>query len=294
MPAGTRVTELLATYATLVDNVATFLLTFVLVYALGRFVLEPAAGYLMELRNTEATLRRGLQQLLAAAVVVAAIAAGLWVAGLGHLLDRSALVVAALTVALGFAAQDVVGNVVSGVFIVTDPKFNIGDWIRWEGGEGTIEDISFRATHVRTFDNEVVTVPNAALTTTTVVNPVLNDRLRIELPLRLGHGDDIETAVSVLVSAAEEHPDVLDRPEPSVRVTDVDEGIRLSVRIWIADPTRSAFARVRSEYAREIATGLREVGIDLDGTGATALEGEIGVELRNGTSSGRGRRSEER
>nr|WP_303650322.1 mechanosensitive ion channel family protein [Halalkalicoccus sp. NIPERK01] len=273
---------MLSTYATLVDNVATFLLTFALVYALGRFAVEPAAGYLMELRNTEPTLRRGLQQVLAVSVVVASVVAGLWVAGLGHLLDRSAIVVAALTVALGFAAQDVVGNVVSGVFIVTDPKFNIGDWIRWEGGEGTIEDISFRATRVRTFDNEVVTVPNAALTTTAVVNPVLNDRLRIELPLELGHGDDLDAAVSVLVSAAEDHPEVLDMPEPSVRVTGIDGGVGLSARVWIADPTRAAFARVRSEYAREIAARLREAEIDLSGAAATELDGEVGVELRGG------------
>ncbi|MCL7417295.1 MAG: mechanosensitive ion channel family protein [Halalkalicoccus sp.] len=282
MPVGTRVTELLSTYVTLLDNVATFLLTVALVYALGRFVVVPIADSLMELKGTEPTLRRGLQQLLGVGVVVAAVVSGLWVAGLGHLLDRSALVVAALTVALGFAAQDVVGNVVSGVFIVTDPKFNIGDWIRWEDGEGTIEDISFRATRVRTFDNEVVTVPNAALTTTTVVNPVLNDRLRIELPVELGHGDDIEAAVSVLVSAAEDHPEVLDIPEPSVRVTGIDGGVGLAARIWIADPTRAAFARVRSEYAREIATRLRKAGIDLDGSGATELDGEVGVELRGG------------
>lgn len=276
-----RLTELLSRYVTLLDNVATFLLTFVLVYALGRFAVEPIVDSLMELRNTEPTLRRGLQQVLAIAVIAAAVVSGLWAAGLGHLLDRSAIVVAALTVALGFAAQDVVGNVVSGVFIVTDPKFNIGDWIRWEGGEGTIEDISFRATRVRTFDNEVVTVPNAALTTTTVVNPVLNDRLRIELPLELNHGEDVEAAVSVLVSTAEDHSEVLAEPEPSVRVTDVNEAVRLSVRIWIADPTRAAFARVRSEYAREIATRLRDAGIELGDNGLTELDGEVGVELRN-------------
>ncbi|WP_122088901.1 mechanosensitive ion channel family protein [Halalkalicoccus subterraneus] len=277
-----RLVELLSTYATLLSNVATFLLTFALVYAFGRAVVEPAARYLMDLRGTEPTLRRGLQQVLAVAVVVASIVTGLWVAGLGYLLDRSALVVAALTVALGFAAQDVVGNVVSGVFIVTDPKFNIGDWIRWEGGEGIIEDIDFRATRVRTFDNEIVTVPNAALTTTTVVNPVLNDRLRIELPLELGHGADLEAAVSVLVSAAEEHPDVLDTPEPSVRIVGIGGPVRLSARIWIGDPTRESFARVRSEYAREVTTRLHDARIDLDGAAPTELDGEIGVELRGG------------
>ncbi|WP_238532843.1 mechanosensitive ion channel family protein [Halalkalicoccus jeotgali] len=276
-----RLAGLFARYAALLDNVATFLLTVALAYALGRFLVEPAAGYLMELRGTEPTLRRGLQRVLAVAVVVASVVAGLWVAGLGYLLDRSAIVVAALTVALGFAAQDVVGNVVSGAFIVTDPKFNIGDWIRWEGGEGTIEDIDFRATRVRTFDNEVVTVPNAALTTTTVVNPVLNDRLRIDLPLELGHDADLDTAVAVLVSAAEDHPDVLDAPEPSVRITSVDERVRLSARIWIADPTRASFARVRSEYAREIATRLPEAGIELGDGGPTELDGEVGVELRD-------------
>jgi len=68
---------------------------------------------------------------------------------------------AVIVAALGFAAQDVIGNLVSGAFIVTDPKFNIGDWIRWNEREGVIDDISFRATRVRTFDNEIITVPNS-------------------------------------------------------------------------------------------------------------------------------------
>lgn len=86
----------------------------------------------------------------------------------------------------------------------------------------------------------------------------------------------------MLVSAAEDHPKVLVIPEPSVRVNGIDSGVGLAARIWIADPTRAAFAKVRSEYAREIATRLREAGIDLSGAGATELDGEVGVELRGG------------
>jgi len=62
--------------------------------------------------------------------------------------------------------QNVISNFVAGVFIYTDKPFRIGDWIEWEDGtySGIVEDISLRVTRVRTFDNELLTVPNSALT----------------------------------------------------------------------------------------------------------------------------------
>ena len=90
------------------------------------------------------------------AVVLLAIAAGLSAAGFGHLLTGSAIVVAAVALAVGVAGLPVIGNVVSGLFPVVDPDFNVGDWIVWEDGEGIVETIRLRVTHVRTPSPSVV------------------------------------------------------------------------------------------------------------------------------------------
>ena len=272
-----RFEELLQRYLTLLDNLATFLLTFLLVYAVGRYVVLPLVALALEYRGTERTLRNGLERVGGFGVIVGAVVVGLWIAGLNFILERAAILVAGLTVALGFAAQNVVGNLVSGVYIVTDPNFNIGDWIRWNDQEGVIEDIRFRSTRVRTFDNEVITVPNSELTANAVTNAVVNDRLRVTVPVQINFDDDIDAAIRVLAEAAADHPDVLDDPEPVVRVTELDETVRIEAALWIADPDRDAYGRVYSEYTREIVDRLAREGIDLGRANPQALEGEIGV-----------------
>ena len=272
-----RLEELIDAYLVFLDNVATFLVTFALAYAVGRFVVLPLVTLAMDYRGTERTVREGLESVAFVGVLVGAVVVGLWIAGLNFILERAAILVAGLTVALGFAAQNVVGNLVSGAFIVTDSTFNIGDWIRWSDQEGIIEDIRFRSTRVRTFDNEVITVPNSELTANAVTNAVLNDRLRVAVPVSVNYDDDLETVVRVLSDAAADHPDVLEHPEPTVRVAELGETVEVVASLWIADPEREVYDCVRSEYARDIVERLERAGIDLGRANPQALEGEIGV-----------------
>ncbi|NKE34301.1 mechanosensitive ion channel family protein [Natronococcus sp. JC468] len=280
MPGLTSLDELFGAYLSLLDNFGTFLVTFALVYAGGRFGGLPLLGLALDYRGTERTLQEGIERLAAAGVIAVAVAVGLWVAGLEFLLDRMAILVAGATVALGFAAQDVVGNLVSGVFIVTDPTFNIGDWIRWNDREGVIRDIRFRSTRVRTFDDEVIAVPNSELTANAVTNIVLNGRLRLTVPVRVDYDDDLDAVARILADAAADHPDVLERPEPTVRITELDETVEVVASLWIGDPDRVTYGRVRSEYAREVVARLEDAGVDLGRTGPQEIAGEIGVVSR--------------
>ncbi|WP_226481041.1 mechanosensitive ion channel family protein [Natrinema amylolyticum] len=273
----TRLEELIAAYLSLLDNVATFLLTFALVYAIGRFAVRPLVRAALDYRDTEPTLQQGLERVVAIGVITAAVVVGLSIAGLSFVLDRAAILVAALTVALGFAAQNVVGNFVSGAFIVTDPSFNIGDWIRWDDQEGVIEDISFRSTRVRTFDNEIVTVPNSELTASAVTNAVLNDRLRLRVPVAVSYDDDLDAVARVLTDAAVDHPEILAAPEPTARIAALGDAVEVVALFWIADPDRGTYGRIRSEYAHEIVDRLEREGIDLGAATPQTLEEAIGI-----------------
>lgn len=265
-------------YGELLLGLAEFAVWFAVVYALGRYVVVPVVEGLLDARNADPTYAAALVRVARAGVLAAAVMLAATVAGFGRVLGGSAVFAAGLTVALGFAAQDVIGNFVSGVFIVTDPKFNIGDWIRWNEQEGVIDDISFRATRVRTFDNEVITVPNGELTTTAVTNPVLNDRLRIRLPVEVSYDDDLDAVSALLVEVAEEHPEVLDRPAPAVRLTEFgDNGAVLSVGAWIADPAHSDFVRVRSDLAKRVIERLDDHDAQLSPPSEHELSGGIDV-----------------
>ena len=269
--------RILARYTGAAEDLAVFLVGFLVVYSIGRYLVVPAFARALSLRRVEPTLADAIERTTRAGVFVAAFVVGAGAAGYDDFLAGSAIVVAAATVALGFAAQDVVGNVVSGAFIVTDRAFNVGDWIQWDEKEGIIEEISFRATRVRTFDNEIVTVPNSELTTSAVTNPVLRNRLRIRQAFPVGY-HDVESAIEVVEIAAAEHDEILEEPSPTVRITELgDDEVELTARLWIANPARSDFMRIRSEFARSVNEDLAAVGIDLSPPAQRELSGGVSI-----------------
>jgi small-conductance mechanosensitive channel len=145
--------------------------TFLAVLLVG---LVPVRGLrrVLDARNPgNATLVEAVEGYTQLLVLVVAVAGALVAAGYGHVLSGPVLVVAAVTLAVGVAGQEVIGNLVSGLFLVADPDSNVGDWIAWEDQEGVVETSRFRVTRVRTPNNEVVTVPNTALATSVVRRP---------------------------------------------------------------------------------------------------------------------------
>jgi small conductance mechanosensitive channel len=275
--------ELVPKYVGLLAQVAEFLVVAAALYLPGRYVVRPVVSWAFDRRRIEPTLERTLEKLLGVGTLLIALVAGAWAAGFTGFLGGSALIVAALTLAVGFAAQDVLSNFVAGVFIVQDRNFNIDDWIEWDGNAGFIDDIGFRVTRVRTFDNETITVPNTELATNAVTNRMSKDTLRISTTFGIGYGDDIDETTRILLDAAAEHEDIVADPEPSVRVAGLaDTAIDLQARFWIADPDREEFSVTRSEYIRTVTERCRAAGIDLSTTDQHAISGELTVEDGSG------------
>ena len=271
--------ELVPKYVGLLSQVAEFLVVAGALYLPGRYVVRPVVGWVFDRRRLEPTLERTLEKLLGVGTFVVALVVGAWAAGFTGFLGGSALIVAALTLAVGFAAQDVLSNFVAGVFIVQDRNFNIDDWIEWNGNAGFIDDIGFRVTRIRTFDNETISVPNTELATNAVTNRMSNDTLRISTTFGIGYADDIDETTRILLDVAAEHDDVVADPEPSVRVAGLaDAAIDLQARFWIADPDREEFSVTRSEYIRTVTERCRAAGIDLSTTSQHSITGDLTVE----------------
>jgi small conductance mechanosensitive channel len=270
--------ELSEKYAALAQSLGEFAVVAVVLSLLGRFVVVPVTLWAVTRHEFDRTLERALAKVLRVGVVVVAVAGGASAAGFGAVVGGGGLVFAALTLAVGFAAQDVLSNFVAGLFIVQDRNFNIDDWIEWDGKAGFIDDIGFRVTRVRTFDNETVTVPNTELATTAVTNRMSNEQLRISYTFGIGYGDDIDEATRVLLDMADDHPDILDDPEPSVRIAELaDSAIILQSRFWIADPDREDFSVTRSSSIQQVTDRCQAEGIDLSTTTKHELSGELDV-----------------
>ncbi|QKG93557.1 mechanosensitive ion channel family protein [Halorubrum sp. SS7] len=250
--------------AAIAVTVARFVAGFVAVLLLGKLVLIPGLRRVVRARGfDEAVLSLGTN-VLNAVVWVAAIAIGFAVAGYGSFLSAFAVFGGAIALAVGFAAQELLGNFVAGVFILKDKPFEVGDWIEWDGNSGRVEEIDLRVSRVRTFDNELVTVPNGDLANSAVTNPVAYDTLRQKFVFGIGYDDDIDEATDIIVEEAEAHEEILDDPGVSVRLVELgDSAVGLQSRWWIADPDRGDFVRVRSEYVTAVKEAFDDAGIDM-------------------------------
>ena len=251
-------------YADAIGSAVVFVVVLVAIYVIGRAVIITLVERILESRGLEPHARKPLRKLTLLLVVFAGIAVAFGMAGYGDFLQSLATVAAAATLAIGFAMQDVIANFVAGVFIFTDKPFKIGDWIEWDGNSGIVEDISFRVSRVRTFDNELLTVPNSHLTDGVIKNPVAKGQLRLQVPFGIGYDDDIERANEIILEEAHAHPDILEDPAPSVRLTELgDSSVVLKSRVWIDDPSRSDFVKTRGEYVTGVKERFDEEGINI-------------------------------
>ncbi|WP_096389970.1 mechanosensitive ion channel family protein [Halopenitus persicus] len=245
-------------------SVASFVVGFLLALLVGRFVVVPGVRRVLDARGFDRAVVSLATSVTNAAVWVGALAIGLTVAGYGAFLSAFAVFGSAIALAVGFAAQDLLGNFVAGIFILKDKPFEVGDWIEWDGNSGRVEDIDLRVSRIRTFDNERVTVPNGDLANTAVTNPVAYETLRQRFVFGIGYDDDIDHATDVILEEARAHEEILDDPGVSVRLVELgDSAVGLQSRWWIEDPDRSDFVRVRSEYVQAVKERFDEDGIDM-------------------------------
>ncbi|WP_336002588.1 mechanosensitive ion channel family protein [Halorientalis halophila] len=266
--ANTYLAERLAEFgvpaAGAVGSAVTFLVAFVALYLLGRLFFVPVVDRVLRRRDLDEHARRPLVKLTRIVTGFTAVAVAFTFAGFGNILTAIATIGAAATLAIGFAMQDVLSNFVAGIFIYTDKPFRIGDWIEWDGYSGVVEDISMRVTRVRTFDNELLTVPNSQLTGGVIKNPVAKQQLRLKFLFGIGYDDDIDEATEIIVEEAEKHDGIMDDPEPSVRLTELgDSSVGLQSRIWIDNPSRSDFVKIRGEYVAAVKERFDQADINI-------------------------------
>jgi small conductance mechanosensitive channel len=282
-PIADWLADLGVPYAGPLGSVVTFVLVFLLIYGVGRLTVVPLVDRLLTARDVDAHARNPLSKLANALLVFVAIAVAFGLAGFGSFLQSLATIAAAATLAIGFAMQDVIKNFVAGIFIFTDRPFRIGDWIEWDDHSGVVEDISLRVSRVKTFDNELLTVPNSQLMDGVIKNPVAKDRLRLKFVFGIGYEDDIDAATEIILEEAKAHDGIMDDPEPSVRLTELaDSYVGLQSRIWINQPSRADFVKTRAEYVTAVKQRFDEAGINIpypqrDITGGLELENVEGV-----------------
>ncbi|TKX87835.1 mechanosensitive ion channel [Halorubrum sp. SS5] len=276
-------TELVSAYDRVLSELFWFLAALAVVYALGQVVVVPFVVRVVRARNrNNPTIETAVRTYVRVALIGFATLTGVIAAGYGSVLTDSAIVIAAITFVFGIAGQQVFGSLISGIFLVADPDFNVGDWIAWPGGEGTVEAVDFRVTRVRTPDNETTSVPNTELTSNALTRPYGRDTYRITEAVYVAYDEDVERALMALRSVATDTEAVLDEPAPNARVLDPGENaVTVQAELWVDDPGDRDVATLRSDFRREVKRRFDEEGIAIAPPSAQSLSGELAVTERS-------------
>ncbi|MEX0821447.1 MAG: mechanosensitive ion channel family protein [Rhodothermales bacterium] len=233
---------------------------FVLFYGLYRSVYSLLQNVLHRSRRVDA----GLEKLsMKTYKVVGSLFVGLMV------LDQlNVNIVTVLTafgiagIAIGFAARDTLENYISGITILLDKPFRIGDNIRIEDVYGTVDDITLRSTRILTLNNAYLVMPNTQMINQKLINHSILGVVRVEVPFGIAYKEYPQEAREVVLNLVRGderlHPDY----EPSVVVTKLnDSSVDMTLRMHIADPRLEM--PVKLEYFEKVREALREADIEI-------------------------------
>lgn len=135
--------------------------------------------------------------------------------------------------AIGFALKDTIGNFASGTMILAYRPFDVGDQVSAAGVTGLVESVSLFATHIRTFDNQLMIVPNNKIWGDIITNTTASHTRRVDMIFGIGYEDDIGTAKNALESLLKQHPLVLKDPSPVVKLHELaDSSVNFICRPW--------------------------------------------------------------
>jgi small conductance mechanosensitive channel len=135
---------------------------------------------------------------------------------------------------MGFALQDTLSNFASGLMILVYRPFDVGDVVEAGGVGGKVSHMSLVSTTILTFDNQKLIVPNREIWGNVIRNKTSEETRRVDLSVSVGDRSDVARAVDLLQGLLDNHPLVLEDPEPVIKVNRVgDEGTDLIVRPWV-------------------------------------------------------------
>ncbi|MEO7521572.1 MAG: mechanosensitive ion channel family protein [Gemmatimonas sp.] len=165
-------------------------------------------------------------------------------------------------IAVGFAAQETVANMIAGFLIFWDRPFRIGDYISTQDQYGEVKDITMRTTRIRTRENTYVVIPNKQIIGDTLVNHSMYGETRVNIPVGIAYKENIAQAREVLLNAVRSVDGVMKMPAPDVVAVKLgDSSVDLNVRVWIEHASEERPVLFRVVEASKVA--LDEAGIEI-------------------------------
>jgi potassium-dependent mechanosensitive channel len=237
------------------------ILVFIVGYVITRWFQRWLDGNILTRGKVDSGVRNSIKTALGYAGTAIAGLIGISVAGID--LTSLALVAGALSLGIGFGLQNIVSNFVSGLILLAERPFKVGDWIEAGATSGFVKKISVRATEIETFHKQTVMLPNSMLINAAVGNWTHRNKLgRVDIGVGVLYKSDPMRVQEILKEIGARHPLVMKNPEPFVLFQGfAEKQMTFELRVHLGDITNSAIVQtdIRSQIMEEFAKAGIEI-----------------------------------
>lgn len=181
-------------------------------------------------------------------------------------------------VAIGFASQTSVSNIISGIFLISEKPFMIGDVIQIGGTLGIVDSIDLLSIKMKTFDNRFVRIPNETMIKSEVINLTRFDIRRAQIVVGVAYKEDVRKVLDILRDIAANLPEALPQPEPLVQVEGFgDSSIDINFGVWTS--TANAI-NMKTEMILAVKERFDKEGIEIPFPHLSLYAGEVSKPIK--------------
>ena len=182
---------------------------------------------------------------------------------------------------IGFATKDILNNFLSGIMVLWQQPFKVGDYIFVGDNQGAVEHIGVRATRLRMDDGERILIPNGEMYSSSLIIREAGTQRRMNLKISTSYKADIKETKAIIQKVLFEAEGVDNSPNPDVYVTDLaSDGVNLSVYFWI-DTDENSPIKVFDNITTDIKESLNNSGITLYPPTVAVLKEKENLQLIN-------------
>lgn len=212
-------------------KILAFLGTLFAAWLLGRIISAILNVAMVRIGNGSAILRETVTGIVRKVIVLIGFVVALSVLGVN--ITPLVAAIGAAGLVIGLALQGTLSNFASGILILINKPFELGDAINAGGVTGKVDGLTLVNTRIMTFDNQVMYVPNNQIWGDVITNLTGNATRRVDLMFGIGYNDDMTKAETIIYDVISKHPKTLDDPAPTIKVHELgDNSVNFVARPW--------------------------------------------------------------
>lgn len=241
-------------------------------FGLAGQLLGSGVGRLLRAQRSQNRYARIITRLVRIAFLLVGVVLGLQILGLTAVATSLLATGGLLAVILGFAFREIGENLLAGLFLGVSRSFDVGDLIESSGHIGKVREIDLRQVWIRSSDGRDIFIPSAQIFRNVLVNYTRDGLRRGDFVVGVDYSDDIPRARELLLACTRAVSDVLDEPEPSVRISEFEASYcEIQIFFWIDTEVGPGLSEVRSDVMSACLRVLRDEGYTLSSDVSTAV-----------------------